>query len=105
MGSMTAARPDPEKFRSGHCELDLRIDRLFFYLPATFTNANQTGEADRTYFRMHEEFQRMGFDRIGRIRSAPENPMRDCYVYRHDSRDSGEAGQLCGRLDLLLGKQ
>lgn len=95
-----ASRPAPERFRSGHCELDLRIDRLFFYLPATFTNADQSGQADRVYFRMHEEFRRMGFDRVGRIRSAPENPMRDCYVYRHDSRDSGEAGQLCGRLDL-----
>jgi hypothetical protein len=103
----------PPDALEGKCEMDLRIENLFFYLPAAFQLGTASNDLGAYIFERHTEFTQFGRTPLGLIRScgtAPVHasgglswsslftrPQRETMVYRNDGDGRGV---LWGRLAL-----
>jgi hypothetical protein len=95
---IASARPHvgPPARLEGKCEMDIRIDNLFFYLPASYHTGTASNQLGVQVFERHTEYRQFGSAPRGVIRSGGfEQPARETLIFRDDGDG---AGVLQGRL-------
>jgi len=85
----------------GKCEMDIRIENLFFYLPASYHLGTAGNELGLTVFERHAEFKQFGPTPLGVIRSGGSDkvgdhaaarfvqPSREMLIFRNDGDGNG----------------
>jgi len=80
----------PPEELNGQCLMDLQMDNLFFYLPASYLTGSAHQELSITKFARHSPFRQAGRKVRGIIRSGPFlTPSREEAIYRDDGDRNG----------------
>ncbi len=82
---------------NGKCELDIQVQNLFYFLPASYRIGTAANELGESIFTRYSEFRQHGTQPLGIIRDPRGfiTPDREVSIYRDDGDGDGV---LCGRL-------